>query len=147
MGVMDKFLDMMGFTETKEDYFDEDRDPVDEIQEWKPKKQRGHLVPFQKDKDQVKVMLIEPVTFDDCQHIADNLKNKRAVIINLENVDLHLARRIIDFVGGTAYALGGTLQKVGAGIVICLPNNMDISGDASIISQPKEIFAWINKIN
>lgn len=148
MKVFDKFLDVMGFTEVQEEVVAEEEIDLPEIiPEPKNRKSRGQVLPFQSSKDQVKVVLIEPVEFDDCQQIADNLKNKRTVLINLENIDLNLARRIIDFVGGTAYALGGTLQKVGSGIIVVVPSNVDISGDISSMTQPKEVFAWISKVN
>lgn len=145
MKVFDKFLDVMGFTEIKEEIITEES-PLDEIPEWKNRKSKGQVVPLNTGKDQIKVVLIEPTTFDDCQQIADNLKNKRTIIINLENSDITMARRIIDFVGGTAYALGGTLQKIGSGIIIAVPNNVDISGDIHSMTQPREVFAWINKL-
>lgn len=150
MKVLDKFLDIMGFTEVREEEEPEEHHPLEEIPEWKTRKPRGQIVPLTTNttnKEQLRVVLLEPVTFDDCQQIADNLKNKRTVIINLENMELNLARRIIDFVGGTAYALGGTLQKIGAGIIIAVPSNVDISGDVNTFTQPKEVFAWINKLN
>lgn len=149
MKVLDKFLDIMGFTEREEDFVEEPSQ-LEEIAEPKKRKSKGHLVPFSSSgsggKEPLRVVLLEPEEFDDCQQIADNLKNKRTVIINVEALDLALARRIIDFVGGVAYAMGGTLQKIGAGIIIAVPNNVDISGDINI-TQPKEVFAWINKIN
>jgi len=122
---------------------------LEEIPEWKPRKSsRAQVVPFNNsNKEVIKVVLSEPVSFDDCQQIADSLKNKRTVIINLESLEMGLARRIIDFVGGTAYALGGTLQKIGAGIIIVVPSNVDISGDINSMTQPKEVFAWISKLN
>jgi len=146
--VVDKFLDILGFTEIREDDAVEESFLPEENTEWKPRKPRAQVVPFSGGgKDVIKVVLSEPMSFDDCQQIADNLKNKRTVIINLENLEMGLARRIIDFVGGTAYALGGTLQKIGAGIVIAVPSNVDISGDISSLTQPKEVFAWISKLN
>lgn len=150
MKVVEKFLDMMGFGEGKEEEADsQEIDLVGELPDWKQRKERGRLVPFSSgnNKDQIKVVLLEPSTFDDCQLISDNLKNRRTVIINLENLDLNLARRIIDFVGGTAYALGGTLQKIGAGIIIAVPSNVDITGDINNLDQPKEVLAWINNIS
>lgn len=144
MKVIERFLDIMGFIE-EEDLDIEDNMDV-ELPEWKNRKPRGQVVPFT-NKGQNKVILIEPEVFDDCQHIADNLKSMRTVIINLENLDGGLARRIIDFVGGSAYALGGTLQKIGTGIIIAVPSNVDISGDISHMTQPKEVLAWIKKIN
>lgn len=146
MKVFDKFLDVMGFTEIREEIVPEEN-PVEDLPEFKVRKGKGQVVPFNTGKDQMKVVLIEPASFDDCQQISDNLKAKRTVIINLENSDLIMARRVVDFVGGTAYALGGTLQKIGAGIIIALPNNVDISGDINAMTQPKEVFAWINKLS
>jgi len=149
--VLDKFLDIMGFAESREEEeLIEEPNLLEDVPEWKGRKNKGHLVPFttsaSSGKDPLKVVLLEPEEFDDCQQIADNLKNKRTVIINVESLDINLARRIIDFVGGVAYAMGGTLQKIGAGIIIAVPNNVDISGDINV-TQPKEVFAWINKIN
>lgn len=146
MSVMDKFLDVMGFTEVVDETQEENNTTV-EISEWKAaRKPKPQVVPLSNGKEHVRVVLMEPTSFDDCQQIADNMKNKRTVLINVENMDTTLARRIIDFVGGTAYALGGTLQKVGGGIIIAVPQNVDISGDVHNLDQPKEVFAWINKI-
>lgn len=145
MKVVDKFLDIMGFTEAVDDMPEENNTTV-EISEWKARKPKPQVVSTAIGKEQTKVVLLEPISFDDCQQIADNMKNKRTVLINVENLEVGLARRIIDFVGGTAYALGGTLQKVGVGIIIAAPHNVDISGDIHNLDQPKEVFAWINKI-
>ncbi len=146
MKVVDKFLDIMGFTEVKEEYVTEEEAVIEEPVEHKQRKQKGQLFPLNTNREQIKVVLIEPAVFDDCQHIADSLKNRRTVVINLENIDLVTARRIIDFVGGTAYAVGGTLQKAGAGIIIAVPSNVDITGDINSMSQPKDVFSWINKL-
>ncbi len=147
MKVIDRIFDIMGFTEISEEVVTEENTPFEGIQEIRPRKSKGQIVPLNANKTGLKVVLLEPETFDECQMIADNLKNNRTVIINLENLDYNLARRVIDFVGGTAYALGGALQKVGSGIVIAVPSNVDISGDIKNMTQPKEIFAWINKLN
>lgn len=150
MKVLNKFLDIMGFAESNEEDYIEEPLIQEDAAEGKGRKNKGHLVPFSTSssgsKDPLKVVLLEPENFEDCQQIADNLKHKRTVIINVENLDIAMARRIIDFVGGVAYALGGTLQKIGAGIIIAVPNNVDISGDINV-TQPKEVFAWISKIN
>ena len=146
MKVMDKFLDIMGFSESRDDAYPDEQDSAEFIPEWRPQRAKGQVVPITTNKMQNKVILLEPACFDDCQQISDHLKSKRIIIINLENLDKTLARRIIDFVGGTAYALEGCLQKVGVGIIVAAPNNVDISGDLNSESQPKEVFAWINNI-
>lgn len=151
MKVLDKFMDIMGLADTDDMLYEEEEPKFqEEIPQVKTRRNKVNIVPFNNagagSKDPLKVVLLEPLVFDDCQQIADNLKNRRTVIINVESLDMGLARRIVDFVGGVAYALGGTLQKIGTGIIIAVPNNVDISGDINV-TQPKEVFAWISKLN
>lgn len=146
MKAIDKFLDILGFSEIQEETFFEENDTIERLPEWKHNKPKAQVLPFNANKENNKVVLLEPLTFDDCQLIADHLKGRKIIIINLENIETALGRRIIDFVGGTVYALGGCLQKVGVGIIIVTPSNVDISGDLNSVSQPKEVLAWINKI-
>jgi cell division inhibitor SepF len=80
---------------------------------------------------QVRVVVVEPKSFDESQNIAEHLKSHRTVVLNLEKTDSVLAQRIVDFVSGTTYALNGNMQKVGKAIFLFVPNNVDISGDLS----------------
>ena len=80
-----------------------------------------------RDQRQVKVMVVEPASFDDAQSIADHLKLRKPVVVNLENTDPEIAKRMIDFVSGTTYALNGTIQKVGHNIFLCAPSNVDVA--------------------
>lgn len=75
-----------------------------------------------------KVVLCEPKSYDEAQDIADNLLNKRTVIVNLQRVDSHQAKRIIDFLSGTVYAVNGDIQKLGLETFLCAPENVDVSG-------------------
>jgi cell division inhibitor SepF len=75
---------------------------------------------------QVKVIVIEPTSFDDAQVIADYLRKNQPVVINFEDTDPDTAKRIIDFVSGTIYALNGSLRKIGRSILVCAPQNVDI---------------------
>ncbi|MFA6809098.1 MAG: cell division protein SepF [Eubacteriales bacterium] len=88
---------------------------------------------------QVKVIVIEPSSFEEAQNIADHLKLRKAVIINLENAESNLAQRIVDFSCGTTYALGGNMQKVGNGIFIFVPNNVDIGGELNYKMTEREV--------
>ena len=78
-----------------------------------------------------KVVLIEPRVYAEAQDIAENLKNKRATIVNLQRIDRDQAIRIIDFLSGTVYALGGEIQRVGTNIFLCTPDNVEVSGEIS----------------
>ncbi len=75
---------------------------------------------------QVKVIVIEPNNFDDAQVVADYLRKNQPVVINFEETDPDIAKRIIDFVSGTIYALNGSLKKIGRSILVCAPQNVDI---------------------
>ncbi len=78
---------------------------------------------------QMRVMVVEPISFDDAQHIADHLKNRKPVVVNFENCDEQNSNRMVDFISGTVYALGGTIQKVGMKIFLCAPSNVDVSAE------------------
>ncbi|KGP92786.1 cell division protein SepF [Pontibacillus chungwhensis BH030062] len=78
-----------------------------------------------------KVVLLEPRTYNEAQEIADNLVNRKAVVINLQRVDHHQAKRIVDFLSGTVYAIGGDMQKLGSQTFLCTPDNVDVSGNIS----------------
>lgn len=76
---------------------------------------------------QMKVMIIEPASFDDAQQVADHLKNRKPVVVNFENTDAETAKRIIDFISGTTYALAGDIKKVGKNVFLCAPSNVNVA--------------------
>ncbi len=78
-----------------------------------------------------KMMLLEPRAYSESQQIADYLKNRCAVVVNLKRVTPDQAKRIVDFLYGTIYAIGGDLQKLGGGIFLCTPNNVNVEGKIS----------------
>ncbi|MCL1804884.1 MAG: cell division protein SepF [Clostridiales bacterium] len=150
MGVFDKFMEIMGLSDEVEEEAVEEREEIDEELPDRARRNgagRSKVVPITANaKDALRVVLVEPISFDDCQVISDHLKARRSVIINLEALDLPTARRIIDFVGGTAYALEGSMQKAGGSIFVAVPSHVEITGDLLNISQPKEVIPWINQI-
>jgi cell division inhibitor SepF len=139
--VMDKFLGFMGLAD--DDELTEDLQGEEELPEEYSRRKKAPVVSIHQQK-QVKVMVMEPRVYEDVQVIADHLKNRRAVVINLESADKELSRRVVDFVSGCIYALNGSLQKVGAGIYLFVPSNVDIS---SVIpqdeSKDKGLFTWV----
>ena len=78
---------------------------------------------------QLKVVLVSPQHFEDASEIADHLKNKRTVVMNLEATNKDVARRLVDFLSGCAYALDGKIKKVAVSTYIITPYNVDIVGD------------------
>ena len=78
-----------------------------------------------------KMILFEPRAYSESQQIADYLKNNNAVIVNLKRVTPDQAKRIVDFLSGTLYAIEGGLQKLGGGIFLCTPLNVPVEGKIS----------------
>ena len=75
-----------------------------------------------------KMILLEPRAFSESQQIADHLKKRNTVVVNMKRVTGEQAKRIIDFLSGTVYAIGGDLQKIGVGIFLCTPKNVNVEG-------------------
>ena len=78
---------------------------------------------------QLKVILVKPERFENASEIADQLKDKRTVVLNLESTNNDVARRLIDFLSGVAYAGEGKIKKVAANTYIITPYHVDIEGD------------------
>ncbi len=75
-----------------------------------------------------KMLLLEPRAYSESQQIADYLKGRNAVVVNLKRVTPDQAKRIVDFLSGTLYAIGGGLEKLGGGVFLCTPNNVNVEG-------------------
>ncbi len=75
-----------------------------------------------------KMILLEPISFSEAQAIADHLKTRNSVVVNLKRVTSAQAKRIIDFLSGCIYAIGGNMQKIGVGIYLCTPKNVNVQG-------------------
>ncbi len=75
-----------------------------------------------------KMILLEPRSFSEAQAIADHLKSRNSVVVNLKRVTSAQAKRIIDFLSGCIYAIGGNMQKIGVGIYLCTPKNVNVQG-------------------
>jgi len=81
------------------------------------------------------MILLEPRAYSESQQIADYLKAKSSVVVNLKRVTPDQAKRIVDFLSGTIYAIGGDLQKLGGGIFLCTPRNINVEGKISDDAQ------------
>ncbi|CCY45944.1 uncharacterized protein BN793_00288 [Firmicutes bacterium CAG:822] len=86
-----------------------------------------------------KMILLEPRAYSESQQIADHLKKRNTVVVNLKRVTPEQAKRIVDFLSGTIYAIGGDLQKIGGGIFLCTPNNVSVQGKITNDTEGKGI--------
>ena len=85
-----------------------------------------------------KMILLEPRAFSESQQIADHLKMRNTVVVNMKRVTSEQAKRIIDFLSGTVYAIGGDLQKIGVGIFLCTPKNVNVEGSITDEDNKKQ---------
>ncbi|QGG47946.1 cell division protein SepF [Heliorestis convoluta] len=152
--ILDKFYNIMGLGDEYEEVEErvvkepeKNNFSAKNTQE-RPERQIGAPVlslASERQKKDHKVVVVDPKSFEEAQSIADHLKSKRQVILNLEKSDREMAQRIIDFVSGTTYALNGSMQKVGAHIFVFAPSHVDISGDIlaeSTLIRPR---VWASK--
>lgn len=98
---------------------------VDDIEDDEEEVEEGNKVPTT---GSGKMILLEPRAFSESQQIADHLKKRNTVVVNMKRVTPDQAKRIVDFLSGTVYALGGDLQKIGGGIFLCTPKDVDVEG-------------------
>ena len=92
----------------------------------------------------MKVVVIEPKSFNDAQQVANCLREKRPVVINFENTIEEDAKRITDFISGTIYALNGEIKKVSNNVFFCAPSNVNISYSEDKKSVSTEM-PWLKK--
>ncbi|TWH49053.1 cell division protein SepF [Sporomusa sp. KB1] len=148
MKFMEKVWGSLGLFESAEQ--EEDRSKLEEAEtKVKPKNNNVVSLPMaqnsnntQQQSKQIKVMVVEPFSFDDAQHIADYLKSRKPVVVNLESSDPDIAKRMIDFISGTTYALNGQIQKVGNNIFLCAPNNVDVAYSPREDVSDKTFLPW-----
>lgn len=99
---------------------------------------KQNVVSLQSMQKSSKVVLIEPRVYAEAQDIADQLKNRKAVVVNLQRIEKDQAKRIVDFLSGTVYAIGGDIQKIGTDIFLCTPDNVEVSGNISQLIQDQD---------
>jgi len=86
------------------------------------------------------VVLFRPGNFNDTSKAADDLRSRKAVIVNMENVDKAMARRVVDFLSGCVYALDGDVKKIAQSAYLFCPHNMEISGDLETLQAEVESY-------
>lgn len=91
---------------------------------------------------QLKVVVVSIEEFDEAREVADHLRSKKPVVVNLEKLDKEIGRRVVDFISGAVYSLGGSIQKVSGGIFLIAPYNVDIMSDVRDELKNTGIFPW-----
>ena len=132
-----KLLDYIGLEETEmdenelldEDIYQDEKPQEDNIVSINRARDRGKVVSMPSPASQMKMIVYQPISYEDTQNIIDNLKSRKPVIVNMEELEIDCAQRILDFMAGAIYALSGTIHKISRGIFVVAPNNIDVVGN------------------
>lgn len=100
----------------------------------------GQVLNMNASSNKQEVVLFRPGSFNDTSKAADDLRNRKAVIVNMENVDKAMARRVVDFLSGCVYALDGDVKKIAQSAYLFCPHNMDIVGDLETLQAEVESY-------
>lgn len=149
--LLNKMLNLVGWeSEEEEEAVDLMQDDLEEETHQSPqhfhsfnKKSQQNKVVNIHSNNQFRVVIMQPDSFDDARDVCDHLKNKKPVVVNLENLSKETAQRVVDFLSGSVYGLDGDIQKVSAGIFLIAPNNVDIMGEFKDELKSKGAFPWV----
>lgn len=132
MGVYNRFMSFLGLADEEEDWRDDPEQPSEPEPLKGQRKSKQNVVSIHS-KTNIRVVLFEPRSYEEAQEMADHLRSRRQVVVNLQRVRKEHAVRIIDFLSGTVYALNGHISKVGTGIFLCTPDTVEVQGNISDI--------------
>lgn len=151
-GILNKVLYFMGIGENNEEEHEEVEAvaarPQIEAVTTPAITKKNNVVNIHSATSPMKVVLAEPTSYDEVQSICDDLKSKKPIIINFENLDKEVSKRMVDFISGAVYALDGSIQKVSNGIVLVAPSNVDVLGSIKNSLGDEDfdlegIFSWL----
>ena len=144
--VLNKFMNIfgMGAEEAEDEEFEDINDTYEEDELEEPKglfgRKSNKVVNMV---GQVRMVVMQPTSFEQSEDICDLLKDKKSIIINLEYVNKDIARRIIDVVSGAAHALDGHMQKISSSIFLVAPYNYDITSETREETKSKLPVSWL----
>ncbi|MCG0276970.1 MAG: cell division protein SepF [Thermanaeromonas sp.] len=123
--IWEAFLNWLGYEQEEEE-----REPV--AVEAPPLPRTAKVVGLPTARGAMRLVVVHPQSYEQGAALAENLKNYRPVIVNLERMEPEEARRLVDFLSGAAFALGGQVRKVSHGIFLFTPSNIDLSVDQEL---------------
>lgn len=143
---LNKFKYFMGLEDMEDEYEDEyvDEDEYeyeDDLDVPKSVKLNNKIVNIHNNVN-MKLVVHEPLNYEDAPKVIDDLKMRKTVVINLENLELETKKQIFDFISGGIYAIEGNIHKVTKDIFVLAPNNVEIDGKLKDDIKNKSMFSW-----
>ena len=145
--VLSKVKSLLGFEDYAEydDYEDEDYEKEmsddDEVEPVITNKKNSKVVNIHTS-SVAKVTITKPVDYEEATEICEALKNRRIVLVNTTVLELKIAQRLLDFISGSCYALGGELQQIEKGVYILSPSNVEVTNELKNELSSKAVFNW-----
>lgn len=144
---------MMGFLGLEDDFDDEEIEEKEELEDKRTINGSSEVEPIINSRRQnkvvsihttisAKVRIVKPTTYEEAADICDELKNRKIVLINTTGLENRIAQRLLDFMGGSSYSLGGSLEEIEKGIYILSPANVEVSNDLKSELSGKGLFSW-----
>jgi cell division inhibitor SepF len=147
-GIFNRILDAVGLEEEQyedealmeeEDNFYEDEYEEEEEQEQRlPRRKQAKVVAMPNPSNKMRMLVFQPSSYEEAECIIDNLRARKPVIMNLDDLDIELGQRILDFVGGAVYSLNGDIKKVARSIFVVAPSNVDVAQNITERSGGRE---------
>lgn len=147
--VKSKFKSFFGFSEYEDEYEDYDdldeldgeEGAVDSIEPVIQNKKNNKVVNIHTSSS-AKVTITKPVAYEEATEICDALKSRKIVLVNTTALEIKIAQRLLDFISGSCYALGGALQEIEKGVYILSPSNVEVTNELKSELSSKALFSW-----
>lgn len=145
--VFNKMMGLLGL----EDEYDDIEEVDDEMELEEEKAEVNPPITSNKKQNKVvnihtatsaKVIISKPTIFEDATDICDDLKNRKIVVVNTTGLESKTAQRLLDFMGGASYALGGELQEIEKGVYILSPSNVEVTSELKNELSSRGLFGW-----
>lgn len=141
---------MMGFLGLDDDYEDDEFEELDNKAEAESQEHEQKSSSFRKKPNvlsihttiSAKVKIVKPSDYEDAADICDDVKNRIIVVVNTTSLEQKTAQRLLDFLGGSSYALGGTLEEIDKGVYLISPSNVEVNSDLKTELSTKGLFSW-----
>lgn len=147
--MLGKVKSFLGFGEYGDEYdeysdFDEleNEEEEEEIEPVLQNNKRNNKVVNIHTSSSTKVTITKPVAYEEATEISDALKSRRIVLVNTSALEIRIAQRLLDFISGTCYALGGELQEIEKGVYILSPSNVEVTNELKNELSSKAVFNW-----
>lgn len=148
--MINKVMDFLGLEEEMEEIEEVENENTEQEEEQidnifnssNSKKAKGSKVVSIHTAASAKILILKPTDYDEALEICDNLKSRKIIVVNMTNLEGKVAQRLLDFMAGASYALGGSLEEIEKGVYIISPSNVEISNELKNELSSKGLLNW-----